>query len=817
MRSIEETVKPCKRFDGLFPVYQDTITGSTYLQITKDKIGKRFIHFCYTLDGVAEAGLTRGGFLDDKVFSIEKYYGRIEFISENTSFYFDSTNALHRAANANINRAPLVSAKIVAMDSTQSTFLISGDEIFLVEKLQQVKPTPPSGPWAERIFSLGSLSREKTKYLGIRNYPANTDVTVEYVFDEPMPRNGGGPAVTDPHAVSIKIQHSLIEVPRNNFKPRRDDPRIGYFTTQVQNMTTTDAVNYRDMIHRWNLEKKDPKAALSEPVTPITFWIENTTPQEFRETIRNAALTWNVAFEDAGFKNAIAVQVQPDTATWDAGDIRYNVLRWTSSPSPQYGGLGPSFVNPITGEILGADIMLEFVFMTNRLRQEQLFNAAAQDQAFPPPSDGQLSCSLGEFLHDRTLFGLTALKAQGLTDIEQREYLKESLYYLVLHEMGHTLGLNHNMKASQLYAPAVINDKALTMKTGLTGSVMDYPASNLALDHAKQGQYFTTTPGPYDHWAIQYGYSPALDNDSAENLRLEKILERSTEPALAFGNDADDMRSPGNGIDPRVMIGDMSSDAITYSVDRLALIDSTMGQIKTKYSTPGRSYQELVNAYAILTGEKATALGVVSRYIGGVYVDRGFVGQPGATVPFTPVPYADQKRAMAVLAKHLFGVDAFKPRADLFPYLQRQRRSFNNFGSNEDPKIHDRVLAIQRGVLDHLLHPTVLRRISDTKLYGNAYTLAEYMSDLTDAIYKDDAKTDVNIFRQGVQTEYVRRLVAITTPPGEASYDYPSQTMALHELRQIKSMLAKAKSADVLTQAHREAVLLDIERALAVK
>jgi hypothetical protein len=826
VQSIIDATKSCKKFDGLFPIYQDTTTGSAYIQIAANQIGKEFIYFSFTVDGVADAYQIRGSFRSDEIFSIHKYFNHIEFQVNNTSYYFDSTNALHRAAGANVNNPILASEKITAEDSAQTEYLIPADGLFLAENFEQVKPSPFPGAFGAGAFSLGMLDKDKTKYNAIRNYPANTDVIVEYVYDNPAPTNGGGTDVTDARYVSIKIQHSLIEVPHNNFKPRYDDPRVGFFTNEVDDMTSTSATPYRDVIHRWNLEKKYPDSALSDPVKPITFWIENTTPMEFRETIKAAGLAWNEAFEQAGFKNAIDIEVQPDTATWDAGDIRYNVLRWVSSPQPAYGGYGPSFVNPRTGEILGADIMLEYVFMTNRLRQEKLFQPSAleaMDQIrenknyLPFPKTNDQLCDLGDELHNSTLFGLTALNAMGFSEIQKKELLKESLYYLVLHEMGHTLGLMHNMKASQLWSPAQINDTALTHKIGLTCSVMDYPAVNISPDKNKQGQYMTTKPGPYDKWAIEYGYSPALADETAEHDRLEKILSRSTDPQLAFGNDADDMRMPGFGIDPRVMIGDMSNDAITYSIGRMQIVDSVMKTIKEKYNTPGQSYQELRNAYVLLTGEYAVAAGVISRYIGGVYVDRAFIGQPGATKPFVPVSYNDQKRAMSALATYLFGVNAFKIDGDLYNYVQRQRRGYSNFGiGNEDPKVTDRVLSIQRGVLFELLHPIVLKRIVDTRMYGNTYGLGEYMTDLTDAIFKDDAKTDVNVFRQNLQKEYVTWLIQIVKSQG-GMYDEPAQAMALHSLKSIQSLVTKAKSSDVLTQAHRENLALEIQKALSAK
>ena len=163
-------------------------------------------------------------------------------------------------------------------------------------------------------------------------------------------------------------------MPENDDQPRYDDPKVGYFLTQVTDMTSTSPTPYRDLVHRWNLVKKDASQAISEPVQPIVWWIENMTSLEFRETIREAVLEWNAPFETAGFKNAMVVKVQPDDADWDAGDIRYNVLRWTSSPRRPFGGYGPSFVNPRTSEISGTDIMLEYSFHTSRILYDDLFS-----------------------------------------------------------------------------------------------------------------------------------------------------------------------------------------------------------------------------------------------------------------------------------------------------------------------------------------------------------------------------------------------------------------------------------------------------------
>jgi len=821
IKSIKEIAKKCKKKEGLFTIYQDTTNGSCYLLIKKNQIDKEFIYFTHIVDGILAAGHFRGSYQGNEVFTIRKYFNKIEFVTENTSFYFDTSNALNRAASANISRAVMASLPIVAKDSSNSSWLIKADDIFLTETLHQVKPSASPNERPGGSFSLGSLSKEKTKYSYIKSYPLNTDIIVEYVYDNPAPTVGGGPGVTDSRYITIKLQHSFIAVPDNDYKPRYDDPRIGYFADQVNDMTSTSPTPYRDLIHRWNLQKKDKNAALSEPVEPIVWWIENTTPVEYRETIKEAALRWNEAFEAAGFRNAVEVKIQPDNADWDAGDIRYNVLRWTSSPQPPFGGYGPSFVNPKTGQILGADIMLEFVYLTNRIQFEKVFETGGL-LTEPGTNDNDLHadghyCNFSYYLQMSTLFGVQALNAAGATEEEKKELIKQSVYRLVLHEMGHTFGLNHNFKASQLHSPAELKNKELVDKTGLTNSVMEYPAINLALDKSKQTLFYDTKTGFYDKWAIEYGYSQASDNKSDEQQRLQKILSRSTEPELLFANDAEAISSPENGIDPRAMMFDLSNDVVTYSVERIVLTDTIAKKLKQKFSIPGHSYHELRNAYLIVTGEQASAINSISRYIGGVYVDRAFSGQKNAGKPYTPVSYAYQKKAMDALTKYAFSPKAFAMPSDLYNYLQVQRRGFGLFGNPEDPKIHDRVLNIQKTVLNYLLNPVVIQRITDSELYGNQYKLSEVIADLTNAVFKDDLSAPVNSFRQNLQAEYVNHLIQIFKADAGSRYNYASQALAYNQLQNIEKMLTANVSQDNDTKIHRQSILFRIKKAMETK
>jgi len=820
----ETAIAKSDSLGGLFTIYRDTTDGSLKMALDPSQIGEEYIYFTHTVDGVLEAGTFRGAYRDNAVFKVRRHYDKVEFVEVNTSFHFNDESALTRASDANISPAVLHVEKIVAEDDSTGRLLIEADDLFLTESLTQVKPSPsPRQP--PTAFSLGRQSKEKSKVEGVHNYPKNTDVVVDYVFENPRPTNPGSDAVTDARNVTITLRHSLITVPENDFEPRFSDPRIGFFTQQKDDLTSTSATPYHDLINRWHLEKKNPNAELSEPVAPITWWIENTTPERIRPIIREAVLEWNTAFREAGFKNAIEVKVQPDTASWDAGDIRYNVLRWTSSPNPPFSGYGPSFVNPHTGQILGADVMLEYAFLTNQVAQNKLFETAGlplQSVADVPAPLPKHTCTLPGFLHTNTMFGRAALETQAPTaDTEQNgpsdldgeltQLMEEGLYFLALHEVGHTLGLQHNMKSSQLHSTEEVHDASVTREEGLVGSVMDYPAVNVAPPDTEQGQYYTTRPGPYDVWAVEYGYTP----DASEE-EIDEILSRSTEPALAFGNDADDMRAPGKAIDPEVMVGDMSNEALDYAENRMRLVGDLMDDLLEKYEDPGQSYEELRNAFFAASGQHAQMMAVASRYVGGVYVDRALIGQDGATEPYRPVPLKKQQRALDLLSEYLFAPDAFEiiPN-ELYRHLQPQRRGFNFFGASEDPKIHARVLGIQENVLAHLLHPSVLERMTDTRLYGNEYTPAAYMRDLTDAVFAADAQGTVNTFRQNLQIAYVEALATVVGDAGNEQYDHVAQSAALQSLQQIEGLIEGKRGVNAQTRAHTTHVLHLIDDATA--
>ena len=274
------------------------------------------------------------------------------------------------------------------------------------------------------------------------------------------------------------------------------------------------------------------------------------------------------------------------------------------------------------------------------------------------------------------------------------------------------------------------------------------------------------------------------------------------------------MRAPGKAIDPRVMIDDMSSDAIAYGIERIELVSDMMQKLQEKYTRPGESYHRMRNAYSTLSYHYMIQAGVISRYIGGLYVDRSFADQPGAGLPYEPVEKEKQEAAMQALATYVFAPDVFKAPAELLNYLQIQRRGFSLPGPTEDLKIHDQVLTMQKNVMNHILHPVVMKRITDTRLYGNEYELMQFMSDMTNAAFKVDMNGNVNTFRQNLQIEYVNRLLAIIANEGSMKYDTTSQSAALFYAKQLETQLKGKRSGNAETRAHTQHVLLLIDKAL---
>ncbi len=789
---LEAFLEDLTHFPGLIDVYRNDDDGKVYFLIKKDQLEKEFIYFAHILDGIVEAGTWRGNYLDNGIIKFMKYFNQIRIERVNTAYVFDKTNPLSKSKNANISNSLIDSLKIEKTSESKDKFLINVSSLLLSESLSKITITPYKDDLKDN-FKIGSISKNKSSINRVLNYPKNTDFEINFVFSNPSNKPIED---QDSRNNSISLRFSFIDYPENNFETRIEDQRIGFFSERKTNLSSTDITPYEDLINKWHLEKKDKDKDKSVPIKPITFWIENTTPHELRSIIKNAVLAWNIAFEEAGFIDAIEVKIQPDDADWSAGDIRYNVLRWTSSPNPPFGGYGPSFTNPRTGEILGADIMLEWIYLTNRVRYSEIFeNQESRNNDF---------CHNSLVKQENRIFGKLASDALDLNENEISRLYEEDLYQLILHEVGHTLGLNHNFAASTLHNNTDVHNPKITYKEGLSSSVMDYHALNIAPLGIEQGQYADVKPGKYDILAIKYGYTPKLSKKD-----LNSMLEKYSSNEYLFGNDGDDMRSPGKGIDPRINTGDMTNDPVEYAKDRIVLSQNLIPNLYETLKSKSDTWESIYQGYRILLRQIHTSAEIISRQIGGIYINRSFMSDDNQN-PYEVVPYKKQKKSIKILSEYYFDSDKFYLPSDVASKMQRERRSFDFFGKTEDPKIHNMILKGQKRVLKHFTNSRVLKRLTDSSLYGNKYLPNELLRDLTSSIFNESKSKKLNGIDQNLQNYYLKRLIMIFK---SGNFDSPSISASLASIEKIKAYTL-SPSHDEATENHKKLVRWKIENLL---
>ena len=743
-------------FEGMIDIYYETEEDTYYTIVDENSLSKEFIYFYYIISGAQAGGASGGDMGDSSILEFRKFKDDIALYKKNTVFSYDESNNISKSTLTNILESFVGRFEVEIEEDGK--YLINIDKLFLGEML--VGLTPPKEYAEYYSLILGRIDDKKTYISRVKNYPKNTSIEVTYGFFNPSPK-GSVDAVPDARYSSIVARHMFVEMPDSNYEPRVADQRIGYFSTKITDLSTYDYFKGKDLINRWRLIKKDPLAELSEPLDPIVFWVENSTPEEIKPFVVEAIELWNIAFEKAGFKNAVVAKIQPDDAEWDAGDVQYNVIRWASTPSPRYSGYGPSVANPRTGEMIAADIVQEFNSIS---------------------------------------YGYRLRKIWGYD--EDNDPLRQWIISLTLHEIGHTLGLRHNFKASWLYDASEIHDKNVTGKNHI-GSVMDYDPINIAPKGVEQGNFFPTVPGPYDIWAITFGYKQEMDEVDRENL-----LSQSTKPEFIFGTDDDAMGSPGGNTDPRNKRYEMSSDPITYSLQRLQIIDDKINELPEIFNEPGSTYTELKATFDSLLRDKGRFAESIAIQIGGVYSNRLVVGQEAGMTPFEVVPYKEQKRAMTALNEHLFANDAFVFNPDILKLLQSEKRAASYGNSDDDPKVHDRVLRMQLSALSFILHPRVMKRLTNSSKYGNEYLPDEVLQDIFDGIFV--AREIPNTFKMNLQSAYVDGLIEAMS---DERYDEISRSAIFNSLKRIRNY-SNSSYGDKMVKGHFDYLNWKINNAL---
>ena len=756
-QTIEEFIEDegLEIIEGYLEIYTDEDKENYFLKLNQEDLNKKFLYFSYIMNAPQGSTLTGGRPSDGKVLEFRKFKkDNIGLYQINTSYIYGDDNNIAKSTVTNITEAFIETFKPIAR--SEGSVLISVNKFMASERIEAISYVP--NEYREYVsVNYGRPDPKKTFINKVFNNESNTAVEVIFGYENKSPNLDAYSvsAVTDPRYLSVTARHIFIKMPDDGYEPRVNDHRVGYFVNKSTDLTSYENFPNFALINKWRLIKKDPQAELSEPVEPIVYWVENSTPEEIIPAVVAGIENWNIAFEEAGFKNAIVAKIQPKDATWDAADYDYNVVRWSSEPDASLLGFGPSVTNPLTGEIISADVV-------NKL----------------------LAVKLG--YNYRKLYGYT----------EDNDPLMQYITNLTLHEVGHTLGLRHNFRGSFKYSPSEIHNKELTGNT-IMNSVMDYDPINVAPKGMEQGIFFSTVPGEYDKWAIKFGYTPGLTNEERKNILLDSV-----KPELNFGTDDEAMSYPGNNIDPRTKRYDMSNDPIKYASDIVQIIDEKIEELPLIFADED-GFNNYTNAFFRFFRTKGRFLETVAQQIGGVYVNKIASVQSDKTI-LEAVPYEKQKQAMNLLSEKVFTNGSMSYDPKILANLMYERDTRSRSGNN-DPNFHALVLSSQRNILRNILHPEVMKRLVNSALYGNQYMPDEVLSDLNKSIFIQGEEPDT--FKRNLQSTYVDLLIEGFE---NGDYDQVSKAEIFKTINDIHSFARKNK----LRSTHYDFIYYKVDKLL---
>jgi hypothetical protein len=697
--------KKAKSDDGLFKVHQ---VDEKYFYEIPDSLLEREMLMVTRISKTASGIGFGGGKQNTQVLRWQKNGKKILLrVVSHSVVAADSLPVYEAVVNSNFEPI-LYTFPIKAFSKDSTATVIDVTDLFTKDVKALGFPAR-----SRKQYKITRLEADKSFIERVKSYPLNIESRHVKTYSA-----GAPPSNSSTGSVSLEINNSMILLPKEPMKRRMFDQRVGWFARgQVDyglEAQKSKTVRYLD---RWRLEVKDEdiekfeNGELVEPKKQIVYYIDRATPTQWRKYIKQGIEDWQIAFEAAGFKNAIIAKDPPtkeEDPDWSPEDVRYSVVRYLASPIPNANG--PHVSDPRSGEILESDINWYHNVMT--VLQNWFF---VQTAAINPDARST------EF---------------------KDEVMGRLIRFVSSHEVGHTLGLPHNMGSSAAYPVDSLRSASFTKKYGTASSIMDYARFNYVAQPGDEGVALMPNIGIYDKYSINWGYRPILNKSSKEEKETLDtwILAHAGDPKYRFG------RQQSGVIDPSSQTEDLGDDAIKASLYGIANLKRIVPNLIEWTAEDGKDYSDLKSLYGQVLGQYGRYMGHVSSNIGGVYEHYKTYDQDGAV--YTHVNKSHQKNAMNFVQQELFKTPTWLIDSNIFNKVE-------NVGSVE------RLRRAQVRTLNNILDFGRMARVieNETLNGNNAYTLINMMRDLRRGVWSElPSGRKIDTYRRNLQRAYIERL-----------------------------------------------------------